>query len=188
MGEEYGERHPFPYFVSFDDPALVKAVREGRAAEFKGFAGEGLTIPDPESEDSFLQAVLSWTYDDQPGATLLSFYRSLISMRKTRPALQGRTRDSMIVYPATDDTLLLERKILNDHVFIWLHFGAGPVRLENPTGHVLGKIFDSACRQWLGPGHRGDAAAAGEGGAADILPGQPVDLAPWSALVFEKKQ
>jgi hypothetical protein len=92
-----------------------------------------------------------------------------------------------------DDTLLLERKILNDQVFIWLHFGAHPVRRENPTGYVLGKIFDSADRQWLGPGHAdgGDedaASAADEAGAADILPGQPIDLAPWSALVFEKKQ
>jgi hypothetical protein len=85
----------------------------------------------------------------------------------------------MIVYPAMDDTLLLERKILNDQVFIWLHFGADPVRLENPTGQVLGKIFDSADRQWLGPCLSADT---------DILPGHPIDLAPWSALVFEKKQ
>ena len=91
----------------------------------------------------------------------------------------------MIVYPAMDDTLLLERNILNDQVFIWLHFGGQPVCRENPTGHVLGKIFDSADRQWLGPGH---ADTAREAGAADILPGQPIDLAPWSALVFEKKQ
>jgi hypothetical protein len=91
----------------------------------------------------------------------------------------------MIVYPAMDDTLLLERKILDDQVFIWLHFGGQPVRRENSTGHVLGKIFDSADRQWLGPGH---ADAVGEAGAADILPGQLIDLAPWSALVFEKKQ
>ena len=182
MGEEYGERHPFPFFVSFGDPALIKAVREGRAAEFKGFAAGGVSIPDPESVATFESAVLSWTYDDDPGSALWQFYRSLIAMRKTRPALQGRARDSMIVYPAMDDTLLLERKILDDQVFIWLHFGGQPVRRENSTGHVLGKIFDSADRQWLGPGHA-DAA-----GAADILPGQLIDLAPWSALVFEKKQ
>ena len=37
-------------------------------------------------------------------------------------------------------------------------------------------------------GAMGEAGAVSEAGAADILPGQLIDLAPWSALVFEKKQ
>ena len=32
MGEEYGETHPFPYFVDHSDPALIEAVRKGRGA------------------------------------------------------------------------------------------------------------------------------------------------------------
>ena len=38
MGEEYGEESPFLYFVSHSDPALVRAVREGRKNEFKAFS------------------------------------------------------------------------------------------------------------------------------------------------------
>ena len=34
MGEEYGETSPFQFFTSYLDPALVEAVRVGRAAEF----------------------------------------------------------------------------------------------------------------------------------------------------------
>jgi maltooligosyltrehalose trehalohydrolase len=177
MGEEYGERNPFPFFVSFGEEALIKAVREGRAAEFKGFA-QGQDIPDPESEETFNSAVLSFQYMQEPGATLFRFYRELIALRKTRPALQGRSRDSMIVHPAIGDTLSLERKILNDRLFIWLHFGAAPVRLENTTGQVLRRIFDSAALAWLGPGERPPA---------EIRPGDPIEMAPYSVLVFETK-
>jgi hypothetical protein len=83
-----------------------------------------------------------------------------------------------MVYPAMGNTLLLGRGILNDTVFIWLHFGAGPARLENTTGQVLGRIFDSADSRWNGPG---------SSDGKDILPGQPIEIAPWSVLVFEKK-
>ena len=36
MGEEYGETHPFQYFVSHGDPELVDAVREGRQRGVRG--------------------------------------------------------------------------------------------------------------------------------------------------------
>ena len=120
-------------------------------AEFSGFA-QGEEIPDPQSEDSFARSVLSWRLEEEPGATLLRFYRHLIALRKTRPALQGRTRDSMIVYPANGQVLPLERHILNDQLFIWMHFGDQPVRIANNTGQVLGKIFDSSAVEWGGAG------------------------------------
>jgi maltooligosyltrehalose trehalohydrolase len=41
MGQEYGEISPFPFFCSFDDSALVDAVRTGRAEEFREFHDEG---------------------------------------------------------------------------------------------------------------------------------------------------
>ena len=52
MGEEYGDTAPFLYFVSHGDPALVEAVRKGRAEEFARF-GWGAEIPDPQSEETF---------------------------------------------------------------------------------------------------------------------------------------
>lgn len=179
MGEEYGERNPFPFFGSFGDTELVDAVRKGRAAEFKGFIAEsGYELPDPMGPETFTSAVLSWSYEGGTGAVLLPFYRHLIDLRKTRPALQGRNRDTMIVHPSTGYTLPFERKILNDHLFIWLHFGDQPVSLDNITGNYLTKIFDTAGTQWGGPG---------EGPQTDINPGQPMRLAPHSAVVFEKK-
>ena len=41
MGEEYGERAPFHYFVSHSESAVVRAVREGRRAELAGCGWRG---------------------------------------------------------------------------------------------------------------------------------------------------
>ncbi|HEY6901972.1 MAG TPA: malto-oligosyltrehalose trehalohydrolase, partial [Puia sp.] len=177
MGEEYGEHNPFPFFGDFGDAQLVDAIRKGRAAEFKAFHND-MELPDPMSPQTFESAVLSWNTGEEPGATLLQLYRSLIRFRQTRPALQGRTRDTMIVFPATGDTLPFERKIINDHLFVWLHFSSQPVSLDNITGSYLHKVFDTADLQWKGPGN---------GPQSDIVPGQAIHIAPHSAVVFEKK-
>ena len=177
MGEEYGERNPFPFFGSYGDTELIDAVRKGRAAEFKGFS-EGFEIPDPMATATFDSAVLSWDYHGETGAFLFPFYQHLINFRKTRPAMQGRSRDCMIVHPSTGKTLPFERKIFNDHLFVWLHFGDEPVSLDNITGHYLTKVFDSADTLWGG---------SGKGPELEINPGQSMKIAPQSAVVFEKK-
>jgi len=178
MGEEYGETHPFQFFTHFSDQPLIEAVRKGRAAEFAGF-DDGSPLPDPHSEATFAESQLAgWQATEEPGATLLQYYKHLIRFRQTRPALQGRTRDTMIVHPALRQTLAIERKILNDHVFIWFHFGDTPVTHENITWQPLTKIFDSADTCWRGPG----ATAA-----VDLPSGAPIHIAPHSVVVYEKK-
>jgi maltooligosyltrehalose trehalohydrolase len=173
MGEEYGEKNPFQYFVDFSDPALIKAVHEGRAREFKHTSD----LPDPQAQETFNRSVLSWETTEEPGATLLRYYRHLIRFRQSRPALQGRTRDTMTVHPPSGRTLPIERKILNDQLFIWFHFGDQPVSLENITWKHLGKVFDSADTQWGGPGAEA---------AAEVAPGQYIRIAPYSVVVYEK--
>ena len=177
MGEEYGEENPFPFFGSFGDSQLADAIRKGRATEFKGFT-DGFDLPDPMAPATFESAILSWNFEEGQGLVLHSLYRHLINLRQTRPALQGRTRDSMIVHPSTGDTLPFERKILSDHLYIWLHFGDQPVSLCNITGQYLNKVFDSADSAWGGPG---------EGPESFIAVGQPMKIMPHSAVVFEKK-
>ncbi len=177
MGEEYGEKNPFLFFVDFGDPALIEGVRKGRASEFSHFA-DGEALPHPQDEATFNASVLSWQLTGTPGATLLNYYRHLIRFRQSRPALQGRTRDTMIVHPPAGLTLPIERKIINDHLFIWMHFGDQPVSLENITWKHLGKVFDSADTRWGGPGSLA---------AEEIPPGHPIRIAPHSVVVFEKR-
>ena len=59
MGEEYGEKAPFQYFVSHSDPSIIEAVRKGRGDEFSSFEWAG-ELPDPQSEKTFLDSKLDW--------------------------------------------------------------------------------------------------------------------------------
>jgi len=85
MGEEYGEKRPFPFFCSFSDEELVEAVREGRRAEFADFAWQG-EVPDPQAERTFESGVLSWDWHaDSVAAGTRRLYGDLIEMRQRWP-------------------------------------------------------------------------------------------------------
>jgi maltooligosyltrehalose trehalohydrolase len=88
MGEEYGERRPFPFFCSFLDPQLVQAVREGRKREFSAFEWVE-SIPDPQSEETYLSAKIAWDWEtDATALGLRRLYRHLIAFRKMHPAMK----------------------------------------------------------------------------------------------------
>src|SRR5205823_10679436 len=81
MGEEYGEDKPFPFFCSFEDAALVEAVRQGRRKEFAAFAWQG-EVPDPQAEATFRSACLSWAWPPHtPRAGLRHLYGDLLAAR-----------------------------------------------------------------------------------------------------------
>jgi maltooligosyltrehalose trehalohydrolase len=207
MGEEYGEKNPFAFFVDFSEPALIEAVRKGRRAEFEGFLlahaadHDQADLPDPQSPGTFDRSVLSWDYQSATGSALFNFYRQLISLRKTRPALQGTTRDSMIVHPAEGMTLSFERKIITEELLIVLHFGDQKTSLPNRTGTVLNKIFDSAAGSTgntvpersehttaaAGSDEHNPASGHTAGAGRPILPEGSFELAPYSAVVFAKQ-
>ena len=63
MGQEYGETAPFQFFADFEDPALKKAVSEGRRSEFKDF--DFNEVPDPEDPRTFARSKLTWADDPE---------------------------------------------------------------------------------------------------------------------------
>jgi maltooligosyltrehalose trehalohydrolase len=88
MGEEYGETNPFQYFVSHSDEQLVAAVREGRRAEFAGFAW-GDAVPDPQAEETLARSRLARWRAREPGhAALRALYADLLRTRRAHPALR----------------------------------------------------------------------------------------------------
>ncbi|HEX6308568.1 MAG TPA: malto-oligosyltrehalose trehalohydrolase [Longimicrobiales bacterium] len=89
MGEEYGTRKPFPYFVSHGDPALLAAVRRGRLEEFAAFTWEA-EPPDPAAEHTFRSAILDWEERERgPHGAMLRLYRRLLELRRTEPSIAG---------------------------------------------------------------------------------------------------
>src|SRR5690606_31726712 len=62
MGEEYGEKNPFQYFIHHSDKKLVEIIRKGRKEEFHYFNWEG-EVPDPQAEETFQQCKLSWAFE-----------------------------------------------------------------------------------------------------------------------------
>ncbi|HET7179567.1 MAG TPA: malto-oligosyltrehalose trehalohydrolase [Chryseosolibacter sp.] len=149
MGEEYGEKHPFQYFVSHTDKHLVEQVRKGRKEEFAYFNWEG-PVPDPQAEATFEACTLSWPVDVD-SKVLSDFYRHLITFRKTRPAMQGRTRDSLKMLSWENGVVLFERRHADDYLLIALNFNKATASLPLPGDKQFRKIFDSASSKWGGP-------------------------------------
>ncbi|WP_166260715.1 malto-oligosyltrehalose synthase [Marinobacter salicampi] len=70
MGEEFGATTPFQFFCDFSGE-LAEAVTSGRQSEFSHFsdfseAGTKDRIPDPNSEQTFVQSKLKWDCLDSP--------------------------------------------------------------------------------------------------------------------------
>ncbi|GAB3831346.1 hypothetical protein GCM10028895_48580 [Pontibacter rugosus] len=171
MGEEYGEKNPFLYFVSHTDKDLVEAVRKGRKEEFAYFASKG-EAPDPQSEDTFNRSKLqrSYTSDEQQNK-LREFYKELIRLRKTAPALAKPDKPNMQV-KMEDEQLVLHM----------IHHGQNPslyclfnISNQPQTINLLAAakgswktVLHSADQKWGGPG--ADAQEILQEGATVNLP------------------
>lgn len=110
MGEEYGEKNPFLYFIDHGDKGLIEAVRQGRKSEFAAFGWTD--VPDPYAQTTFDQSKLQWEGERTPDQQfLLKWYQSLIRLRKTIPALgPGNKKDGLKVWPnQKTKTLVIHR-------------------------------------------------------------------------------
>jgi maltooligosyltrehalose trehalohydrolase len=178
MGEEYGETAPFQYFTSHGDEHLIEAVRRGRREEFDAFAWQGHP-PDPQAEQTFLRCKLHplWgqvsnlprapdrleTGSHDPaaaqskherGRVLREFYRELIRLRRTQPALAQLSKEHLEAVPFEQERVLFLRRWWHaDEVFFVLHFGDAPVTLALPIpAGRWRKVLDASEPRWLGSG------------------------------------
>ena len=88
MGQEYDESNPFQFFTHYGDPALQKAVSEGRRNEFKDFGFQ--EIPDPQSTETFEQSKLNWQLAENKNA-VRDWYQALMGLRKQYISASERT-------------------------------------------------------------------------------------------------
>lgn len=150
MGEEWGETAPFQYFVSHTEPKLVDTVRQGRQDEFSDFQGSGV-VPDPQTEQTFQRSKLQWALQEQaPHRTMLTYYKTLIDLRKTHPALRHLDRQNMHVEAYSDQqTLVLQRWHAGQQVLCLLNFSQKPQSIPTPVaGKGWEKLLDSSDPQW----------------------------------------
>jgi maltooligosyltrehalose trehalohydrolase len=97
QGEEWAASTPFCYFAQPESAELSEAIRAGRRAEHAAALWQGQPIDpiDPATRD---RCVLRWSERDQPDhAQMLAWYRALIAVRRTYPALRDPGPDSTAV-------------------------------------------------------------------------------------------
>ncbi len=154
MGEEYGERAPFLFFVDHSDPQLIEAVRRGRQKEFASFAWQGQP-PDPQDVGTFLRSKLNHQLRGQEHhAVLHAFYTELLRLRRQSAALRNLSKDDMETCVFQEErTLLVRRWTSSEALFFTLCFSDTPIRCELPVPKGRWrKLLDSSDPAWLGPG------------------------------------
>jgi maltooligosyltrehalose trehalohydrolase len=155
MGEEYGEKAPFPYFISHSDPDLVEAVRKGRKEEFSTFQWKE-EPPDPQAEETFLSAKLNHELQGAPGRhkVLFDFYRELIRLRKETESLSRSGKEQMEISGCElQKILFIRRWSASDEVFAAFNFSPDPTSTAHPLSPSRWeKRLDSAETRWEGPG------------------------------------
>jgi maltooligosyltrehalose trehalohydrolase len=116
MGEEYDETRPFPYFCSFEDAQIAEAARRGRRREF-AYEGTEDEVPDPQAQETFNSAKLSWSWPDgtrQSG--LRRLYARLLRMRRCHFPLAKSVRHRAGLLKQSDGAFILrlDRTISSD--------------------------------------------------------------------------
>jgi maltooligosyltrehalose trehalohydrolase len=164
QGEEWGASSPFLYFTDHEDSDLGRAVSAGRRREFAVFGWRPEDVPDPQDPASCAASRLAWDERERPGhADLLAWYRSLIALRRARPALAPAPLDDTVVeVDEAQGRLVVRRRAAG--VAVAVNLGAGDSTV--PVGGGLLLASDDRCEArpggvWLPP----DAVAVVDEGA-----------------------
>jgi maltooligosyltrehalose trehalohydrolase len=152
MGEEYGEKAPFNFFVDYGDPAIGEATKKGRQEEFSAFH-QGDNIPDPTAEATFRKSKLSWDLNPDNAKALFSFYQYLIALRKSRPALRSAGRDQLEILPVTEQGIIaFSKHTEKEQLLLFFNLHPSGSKCSFPLSAASKKIFDSSALSWNGPG------------------------------------
>ena len=111
QGEEWAASSPFQYFANHQDPALARAVSEGRRKEFSAFGWDPACVPDPEIPATFKSSKLKWDELSEPAhAEMLAWYRDLIRLRRTHPCLNdGAHGNTLVAFDEQEKWLRVQR-------------------------------------------------------------------------------
>ena len=90
---------------------MAKLVSEGRRKDFAAFGWNPESIPDPESRETFERSKLNWKEASQSShAQMLAWYRDLIHLRKSIPALNnGEPGNVGVIFDEQEKWIRIER-------------------------------------------------------------------------------
>lgn len=138
MGEECGSRAPFMYFTHHRDPALARAVREGRQREFAFDAG-ATRLPDPNEHDTYA-ACYPWT-DGADAAQWLEYYQALLAVRQRMviPRLAGARAEAAY---ALGSHAVAAHWRMNDgaRLSLYANLGTEEAALPAAAPHAAGEV------------------------------------------------
>jgi len=174
MGEEYAEANPFMFFISHLDDELVKLVRAGRKKEFAAFHHEE-DVPDPQSEETFNSSKLNWdSHKSGKHALLFAFYKKMIILRKTLPALASLDRMQVRVdVHEAKNCLILNRLHKQQNVRCVLNFSKQKQILPLSNGLDYHLVLNSAAEKW-----------GGEDNNSLVYTDEKIIIYPESILIF----
>lgn len=179
MGEEYAETNPFLYFVSHGDPDLAEAVRRGRQAEFADFRWKG-DVPNPQSEETFNRSNLNWDLlNEGKHRAMREFYRELIRLRKSIPALSNPSGDIEVEAWPEQRVMLSHRQSGESVVMTFFSLSDKPQTVSIDFRGKWRRLIDSADESWGGPGIASEPEV--QGSAEHSL-----ELPPMSIQSFEQ--
>lgn len=135
QGEEWGAGTPFQYFTDHADPALGRAVSDGRRCEFVAFGWEPADVPDPQDPATFQRSKLDWSeLGEKEHAAVLDWHRRLIALRRSVPALADGRLDAVECRFDDEGGSLVVRR---GPVTVAGNIGAFPVEVAVDGGVVL---------------------------------------------------
>ncbi len=173
MGEEYGEKQPFHYFIDHNDEKLIEAVRKGRKNDFRAFGWKN-DPPDPKAMDAYKQSWLSWnTKDDESEKTFL-FYKSLIELKKEiNKAPLLKVKENMV--ERSGNLFILLHRLRNKVILVLMNFGNDKVQYTMPgTELMYKKAIDSE-----------DPCFGGEEGLpSNITATDTISLKPYAIVAY----
>jgi maltooligosyltrehalose trehalohydrolase len=180
MGEEYGETAPFLYFISHTDENLVQAVRDGRKEEFASF-GWKADPPDPQDLETFEQSRLDWSLlDNDRHRALFDFYRELIRLRKSHPALLNRDREDITVTGGEESkTIVMIRGKTAKLLAVLFNFGEAAETISIPNiVRPSSLLLDSSEKRWAGSSEKRSVQLDGHF--------ESISLPPLTVVILEK--
>lgn len=180
MGEEYGESHPFPFFCSFGDQDLIRAVRRGRREEFAALDFQwGDQIPDPQDRATFESATLTWQWPEGTfHAGLRRLYRDLLAARRQWPALRDRQNTTACALAAADRDpaelpLLLVQRGQTPCIKAIANLSSDHQPWPNLDRRDLSWTFSTESTEY---------------GGLRALAGEPVEMLPYEMLIFGERE